>query len=596
MPRRLLFALLVLVAAPLALLGWLSESTYRQQQKAAKEQLESFFQSRLAEIDGSLSSIFDGYARQLDRAIEQSGNEIQALRQLDRESPIVRASFFVNDSGILIYPPKPTTDASEQVALYASLPAIVGSKPDLTIPDETDDITEPTRQDETKDESSGFLARVLATKMNASKSATKSAPMKSLPSLPQAQRSATRNAPAASAPRLPGDGRWQVWYMDEGIQLIYWMPRSDGAAVGVLLERARWIADMTAALPDSTPLQFSDRSPIQASGFTALSDESEQIVYRWGDDGPYVDPPLATRSLSPPLTSWQLEYHSDNPLSGSASTALVASLAGIAVVLLSLGAYVLTGVQRQMQAARNRVSFASQVSHELRTPLTNIRLYAELAESDLEKLPETDSRASIEKRLAVIDTESRRLGRLVSGVLEMIRDNRKEQGPRIAPAVADEVIDQTLTQFAPSFENADLTIVRESAAGCVVGLDVDILEMILVNLLSNVEKYASGGGSVKVSSRMQGAELIVRVADHGPGIAWRHRRSVFRPFSRLDDSISAPSGTGIGLTIARRLARRHGGDLELVSGEGGACFELRLPTEKVNATENRTAEVETRES
>jgi signal transduction histidine kinase len=235
-----------------------------------------------------------------------------------------------------------------------------------------------------------------------------------------------------------------------------------------------------------------------------------------------------------------------------------------------------------MRAARNRVSFASQVSHELRTPLTNIRLYAELAESDLEQLPEGESRSSIEKRLEVIDSESRRLGRLVSGVLEMIRDNTKKQGPRIAAVVPDQVIDQTLIQFAPSFKNAELTVGRDAKASRLVGLDADILEMILVNLLSNVEKYASDGDRLDVSSRLDGAELVVRVADHGPGISWRHRRSVFRPFSRLDDSISAPSGTGIGLTIAKRLARRHGGDLRLVDSDHGACFEFRLAIQETN--------------
>jgi signal transduction histidine kinase len=355
--------------------------------------------------------------------------------------------------------------------------------------------------------------------------------------------------------------------------------------VGILLERARWIADLTAALPDSTPLPMSPkslRSPLKTSGFTALRDESKQIVYRWGDDGAPADPPLASRPLSSPLTSWQLEYHSDDPLTGSASAALIVSLAGIGVVLLGLGAYVLTGVQRQMRTARQRVSFASQVSHELRTPLTNIRLYAELAESDLARLPESEPRSSIQKRLEVIDTESRRLGRLVSGVLEMIRDHRKPQGPRIVPVVPDEVIEQALMQFAPSFHNADLKVERQWGAGRVVGLDPDILEMILVNLLSNVEKYASGGKQVTLSSRMDGNDLVVRVADRGPGISWRHRRTVFRPFSRLDDSINAPSGTGIGLTIAQRLARRHGGLLELVDSDRGACFELRLPTRDIS--------------
>ena len=637
MPRRLLFALLVLVAAPLALLGWLSASAYREQQKSAREQLELIFQTRLAEIDRTLAYVVDGYARDLELAVVVSEDRLQTLRQLDYRNPIVRASFLINDSGMLMYPPKPTSDSPEQIALYASLPAIVASRPDVaqrgmlddgpkllttgdeeypedppdeSLPGKSEDVLSsksggvqstkvksspskgmpskplPTKSLPTKSLPSKSLpSKSLPTKSSGTKSAyAKSAPAKSAPSKLSSGRSGTADTAAFTslAPARSASGQWQIWYMDEGIQLIYWVRGEDGSAVGILLERARWVADLSAVLPDSTPLNASTGPAAQASGFTALTDEARRIVYRWGDASARVNPPLATYRMSPPLSSWRLEYHSADPLQGSASTPLIASLAGIGVVLLSLGAYVLTGVQRQMRAARNRVSFASQVSHELRTPLTNIRLYAELAESDLEKIPQGESRASIERRLEVIDTESRRLGRLVSGVLEMIRDSRKQQGPRIASVIPDEVIEQTLTQFEPSFERADLSVVRELEAGRVVGVDADILEMILVNLLSNVEKYACEGKSVRVSSRMDGAELVVRVADDGPGIAWRHRRSIFRPFSRLDDSISAPSGTGIGLTIARRLARRHGGGLELVSSSSGACFEIRLPTETVD--------------
>ena len=112
-----------------------------------------------------------------------------------------------------------------------------------------------------------------------------------------------------------------------------------------------------------------------------------------------------------------------------------------------------------------------------------------------------------------------------------------------------------------------------------VGFDPDIVEMVLVNLLSNVEKYASEGKHVEVISKLADTELIVTVNDHGPGIPRRHHRRVFRAFSRLDDSIRAPSGTGIGLTIARRAALRHGGDLRLIACSDGSCFELRIPVE-----------------
>lgn len=549
MPRRLLFALLLLVAAPLVLLGWLSASAYQQQQRQAREQLTRFFESRLAEIDRSLAEVFDSYRRSLQSELEDQPITIDRLRQLDRENPIVRSSIFVNKSGVLIHPPRPQPEQAEKVALFAALPAIIGGKPDLGKVDTGD--TQAAQQPLQAASSKGYSTR------------------------------------SAVPPNfLLGDGRWQVWYMDEGVQLIYWMPRSDGAAIGVLLERARWIADLTAKLPDTiagTANSTPNGSPALAeSGFTVLADEAGRTVYRWGNDEPRNQNPLASRNLSQPLSSWKLEYHSRDPLDGAPSTAfLVASIVGIAIVLLSLGGYVLTSVQRQMRSARQRVSFASQVSHELRTPLTNIRLYAELAENDLQKLSAGETKDSLGQRLQVIDTESRRLGRLVSGVLELIRDPRKQRQPRIAEVVPDEVIDQTLTQFAPSFEQAALRIDRCAEASQTVGIDADILELILVNLLSNVEKYASSGGSVTVRSRTDGDQLIVDVFDHGPGIPWHHRRRVFRPFTRLDDSIQAPSGTGIGLTIARQLARRHGGDLELVEDENhrGACFRLNLRIE-----------------
>ncbi len=240
-----------------------------------------------------------------------------------------------------------------------------------------------------------------------------------------------------------------------------------------------------------------------------------------------------------------------------------------------------------MRSARQRVSFASQVSHELRTPLTNIRLYAELAEGDLQTFPDGETKESVGRRLKVIDTETRRLSRLVSGVLEMIRDPRKQREPRISNLVPDDVINQTITQFMPSFEKAELQVHRQAEASQTIGIDSDILELILVNLLSNVEKYAACGGSVTVSSKIKDDQLTIEVFDQGPGIPWHARKRIFRPFMRLDDSIQAPSGTGIGLTLARQLARRHGGDLELVQDEThqGACFRLQIKISPTKVTQ-----------
>ncbi len=536
MPARLLLALIVLVAAPLALLGWLSASAMRQQQEAATAQLRELLSRRLQEIDGNLGSVFEEYERQLARMIAGTNQPIARLRQIQLDTPVVRQGIFVGKDGSLLFPAKPTADDPEMIALHASLSGMIGGRPDLFDQDDA----------------------IVSGKPSGNK-------------LPQSK-----------ASRLSENPQWQVWYMDEGAQLILWFPHEDGASAGLLLERSRWMSDLTAVLPDSRsgPDKEAD-SDFRLSGFTALIDESQQLFYRWGDESDIDAKVVASIPLSPPLSTWQLQFRAGGALlPGSSLLPMVLSLSGIGIVLLALGMYVLTGVQRQMRTARNRVSFAGQVSHELRTPLTNIRLYAELAETDLEELPLGDARTSIQKRLAVIDSESRRLGRLVSGVLEMIRDDVKQREPKLDLVNPDDLISQTMEHFAPSFERAGIEVHRSAAADALVKIDVDIFEMVLVNLLSNVEKYAADGKRVEIRSRFDNEWLIVTVADWGQGIAARHRRSIFRPFARLDDSVSAPSGTGIGLTIALRAAQRHGGELSLVPTDRGACFEFRIPIQR----------------
>jgi len=91
-----------------------------------------------------------------------------------------------------------------------------------------------------------------------------------------------------------------------------------------------------------------------------------------------------------------------------------------------------------------------------------------------------------------------------------------------------------------------------------------------------VEKYAAAGGEVSVSTRRVNGHVVVTVADHGPGVPARERDKIFEPFHRANESLTGASGTGIGLSIARELARAAGGELALADSERGARFELFL--------------------
>jgi len=103
-----------------------------------------------------------------------------------------------------------------------------------------------------------------------------------------------------------------------------------------------------------------------------------------------------------------------------------------------------------------------------------------------------------------------------------------------------------------------------------------VVEQILVNLFSNVEKYAASGGVLQVASSQTGETTTITVSDGGPGIPARQHEAIFQPFYRSSDRLVDVAGTGIGLSIARELAQLHGGDVRLVDSETGACFEVTL--------------------
>ena len=112
--------------------------------------------------------------------------------------------------------------------------------------------------------------------------------------------------------------------------------------------------------------------------------------------------------------------------------------------------------------------------------------------------------------------------------------------------------------------------------------DADLAAQVLANLVSNVEKYAAGGGRLVIRGEAdkQGClgQVSLRVADAGPGIPDSSRERIFQPFVRLSQRVDeGVSGTGLGLSIARDLARRMGGDLRLESSDEGAVFVFSLP-------------------
>ncbi len=234
--------------------------------------------------------------------------------------------------------------------------------------------------------------------------------------------------------------------------------------------------------------------------------------------------------------------------------------------------------RRATHLAEQRVSFVNQASHELRTPITNILIHSDLAADSLE-----DDTGRAGEKIDLIREEAGRLGRLVDNVLTFSRHERGRFNFSYSSIVPDEVLQQCMDTFRPSFRRTEIAMHFDGGASEPFRTDSDALSQIVTNLLSNVEKYAAIGKEMKLRSRIdESGNLKIRVSDQGPGIPPGSASKVFRSFRRLSSEVSeGVSGTGLGLSIARELARGMGGDLQLLASETGATFELTLPDSSV---------------
>ncbi|MFG0263882.1 MAG: sensor histidine kinase [Rhodopirellula sp. JB055] len=555
MPLRHVLALLLLIVSPLILIGWLGTATLARQQQQQREQLQQLFAGRLRDLSSNLRPIAQRYETDLGNQLRVADRDLDQLAELRRSTPIVRSVLLVDRDGRLIYPRKPVVDETSETLWHAALSELARGRPI----GEIEEANAP-RGD------SGSLSSI---KQN----------------LPQSRTSRTSKSSFASTSSTTST-RWQSWFHEDGLQLVLWLPRSDQTATGIVLERGRWMADLVEALPASSP---------DESGRYELRDSTDRTVYRWGDstNATNQSQPLATIRMESPWNGWRLLYTpSITPNPGwlaDGTIPLLATLLALATTMLLLGVYVLTTIRRQMALAQQRVSFASHVSHELRTPLTNIRLYAELAKRDLDSETASSSdkpnqRGRLLERLDVIEEESQRLSRLVTGVLDMVSGKGKLRPTIEAP---DQIIRRVVESFAPAFESLEIKTNLKLNANEAIPIDTDVIELVLVNLLSNVEKYAASGKRATLTSVQTATLITIDVIDKGPGITKSEAKRIFEPFERLDDSLSAPAGTGLGLAIARNAARRHGGELTWIPSESGSHFRFTL--QPVNPTSNHVS-------
>lgn len=226
-------------------------------------------------------------------------------------------------------------------------------------------------------------------------------------------------------------------------------------------------------------------------------------------------------------------------------------------------------------ANRAKSEFLRSLSHELRTPLNAIGGYTELLalgvrgpvndaqKQDLERIRQS------QQHLLILVNDLLNYTRLEGGGIEY----------RFEDVPIGGALDSIEAMIRPQAEAKDLSF---DVTGCppdtAVWADAARLQQILLNLVSNAVKFTPAGGSVSISCTSAGEQLVLRVADTGPGVPAAERETIFEPFTQPGRSYTSPhEGVGLGLAISRELARAMGGDLT-VSGtaQAGATFELTL--------------------
>jgi signal transduction histidine kinase len=364
------------------------------------------------------------------------------------------------------------------------------------------------------------------------------------------------------------DHGWVAWYWEEGLHLLFWRKLENGQVVGVEVERIALLGRVVGKLPTDHSMK----------GRIVLADSKGEPVYQWGgQDGTLSKSALAQLHLQHPLDAWQLQYFPDASEFHAGPVPLLrwnllVSLLVLGLALLGLAIFVYRESTRTIRDASRRVGFVTQVSHELKTPLTNIRLYGELLE---ENLPDDEK---LEKYTRVIVQESERLSRLIGNVLTFSREKNDLVQLNKKSLQVKELLEPVLAQFQMAFERKEIELHIDVDCPRPVPADADAVGQILENLLSNVEKYAGRGSQVQIRCTQDDRWVRVYVEDDGPGVPASMREKIFEPFFRVSDRLTdGTAGTGIGLSIARDLARLHGGDLVLEATATGAAFALRLP-------------------
>jgi signal transduction histidine kinase len=232
----------------------------------------------------------------------------------------------------------------------------------------------------------------------------------------------------------------------------------------------------------------------------------------------------------------------------------------------------LSAANRELQNLdKLKTDFFADMSHELRSPITAIQGGVDYLDRTVR---DPDSRSY----LAIMRKNSLRLVRLVSDLLDLSKIEAGRATWSFEESDLAALVQEVIEIMRLQAEERRVRLIGHAAGEHPVVMDLERIEQVLVNLLDNAIKFSPAGGAVEVAIAPAGELVRVSVADEGVGIAPENLEKVFEKFYALPSASRSHSGTGLGLTICKRIVEAHGGKMaaECRPG-GGSVFVFTLP-------------------
>jgi K+-sensing histidine kinase KdpD len=237
------------------------------------------------------------------------------------------------------------------------------------------------------------------------------------------------------------------------------------------------------------------------------------------------------------------------------------------------------------EASRTRAAFFAAAGHNLRTPLTSIATAVDTLATASDHLDDDERRDLME----TIRDETARLVRLTARVLELSRLNAGIE-PERSTVEVEGLVQAVIRRIGRLDEGRTFQLTVDDRAE-LVDLDVTMVEEALQNVIENAVRFAPPHTVVEVLVHATDTDVVLAVADHGPGVAVDERTRVFDDFYR-GSTPRTEGGTGLGLAIARAVAEAHGGSIACVETRGGgATIEMRFPRSIATSPRPETVEV-----